>query len=406
MTDQNLSDLLDRAGERIAAGSPPLGAMIDAAAVVRRRQRTRWTGALAAVGAGAVVAVVVGGPALFPAADSRTPPQPSTQGTSPVESEPIPPGTRLVGIGHVAIAVPEEWATNAIRCGTATRPTVVVDVTVIEGCALLAPKVHDVVWLERAVNASMFVPDRDVEIDGVAAQTNEVTCSELGNGTTSCTRTVFVPSDQASFRAIAKTKERVDEILSWIRVVDDRVAVPGFHGVNDSEQDDDAGEHYRQALQAAGLAAQVNTQFVGGGKPGLILGVSPAPGTMLEPGQTVTMTEVADPRGPADLVDVEVNSVGPGNSMDYRGRTDAQLRAGTRIELELGSTIWVYGHGQGIGSLAGEISGPALALDDWREGPNYGRSWTAVARGTSELTVIITVDGERIVIGTVTVSVR
>lgn len=127
---------------------------------------------------------------------------------------------------------------------------------------------------------------------------------------------------------------------------------------------------------------------------------------MVEPGQVVTMTETAEPRGPADEVSVEVNSVGPGDSMDYHGLSDRQVRAGATIHLDLGATIWVFGYGKRIGTLAGEVTGPALTLDDWREGPNYGRSWKAVRPGTSALTITITADGKPVTLGTVTVIVR
>lgn len=102
---------------------------------------------------------------------------------------------------------------------------------------------------------------------------------------------------------------------------------------------------------------------------------------------------------------MEVNSVGPGDSMDYRGLSDEQIRAGAKIRIDLGATIWIYGQGKRIGTLAGEVTGSPLTLDDWEEGPNYGRSWKAVKRGTSTLTISITVNGKRITLGTVTVMV-
>jgi hypothetical protein len=46
-----------------------------------------------------------------------------------------------------------------------------------------------------------------------------------------------------------------------------------------------------------------------------------------------------------------------------------------------------------------------LAIDPER-GPNHGRTWKAVARGSSRLTVTIRAGGRRITLGTVTVVVR
>lgn len=400
MTDHDLANMLERSAERIPIATPPVSEMLVAAGRLRRRR----SAARAAVAAAAVVAVL-GGTALVAAQDTNpTLGRPSGPAdTQP--AEPVPAGTRLVGIGHSAIAVPEDWATNALRCGTATEPTVVVDVTAIEMCQWLSPEVFDNVWVEQGVNRRMFSPSEDFEVDGVAAQRNETTCTAYSDRVRQCSRTVFVPSANASYRAQAATKQRVEEILSWIRIVPDRVAVPGFGPANVDYQDDDAGEHYRAELEAAGLQVEVLTEPRPGFKPGYVLGVSPGPGTMVEPGEVITMTEIAEPRGPADEVHVEVNSVGPGDSMDYRGLSDEQIRAGAEIRIDRGATIWIYGQGQRISTLAGEVTGSALALDDWEEGPNYGRSWKAVERGTSTLTVSIMANGKPVTLGTVTVIV-
>lgn len=400
MTDHDLANLLERSAEHIPVGTPPLSEMLVAADRSRRRRTT----ARVAVAAAAVVAVA-GGTAVVAASDNNpslgSPDGPAD--TQPVE--PLPAGTRLVGIGHSAIAVPQDWATNALRCGSATEPTVVVDVTVIETCGLLSPEVFDNVWVEQGVNRNMFSPVEDFEIDGVAAQRDETTCVTYHARIRQCSGTVFVPSADASYRAQAATKHRVEEILSWIHIVPDRVAVPGFGPANMNHQDDDAGEHYRAELEAAGLRAKVTTEPRPGFKPGYVLGVRPRPGTMVEPGDAVSMSEIAEPQGPADEVHVEVNSVGPGDSMNYRGLGDEQIRAGAEIRIDLGATIWTYGQGHRIGTLAGEITGSALTLDDWKEGPNYGRAWKAVERGTSTITITITAHGQPVTLGTVTVIV-
>lgn len=401
MTDHDLAHLLERSADRTSVGSPPVPEMLAHADGLRRRR----TALRAAVAATSVVAVV-GGTALVTAPGTDPAPSP------PVDSPAVdlaPPGTRLVGIGHSAIAVPEEWATNALRCGEAEKPTVVIGVTAIEACLWLGAPAVDNVWLEPGLSEPLY-PAEDFEIDGVAAQRGPTTCTDADtvDGVEvprKCTATVYLPTESASYRAEAATEERVEEILSWIRVHPELVALPGYERVNSNHQDDDAGEHYRAALEDAGFVVETVTESQPGGKPGYILGVDPQPGTMAEPGDTVTITEVAEPRGPAEEVSVEVNSVGPGES-NFHGLTDAEVRAGATIRIELGATIWTYGSGRRIGTLAGEVSGTALALDDWEEGPNYGHSWVAVERGTSTITITITADGRRVEIGTVTVVVR
>lgn len=400
MTDHDVAEVLERSAERIPVGAPPVAQLLAEADRIRGRRT-----ASRAVVAAAAVAAVVGGTALVASRD--TGPQPRIdRPAATLPADPVPAGRRLVGIGHSAIAVPEDWSTNALRCGTATEPTVVVDVTAIETCLWLAPTVFDHVWVEESVNREMFDPVLDIVIDGVPAQRDETTCTPLGGRGNQCSGTVFVPAEDASYRAQAGTRERVEEILSWIRVVDDRVAVPGFGVANMDHQDDDAGEHYRRQLAAAGLRVEVVTESRPGSKGGYVLGTTPRPGDMVTPGEVIVMTEVADPAGPADEVRVEVNSVGPGDSMDYRGLSDEEIRAGAQIRIDLGATIWVHGAGKRIGTLAGEVSGTALALDEWRQGPNYGRSWQAVERGRSSLRITIAAGGKRILLGTITVVVR
>lgn len=402
MTNHDLANLLERAGERIPVGSPPVTEIeIGANRLRRRRITARATVAAAALGAVVVGTALVAGPdSVAPPGRFDDPADTQTDGGL------VPTGTRLVGIGHAAIAVPREWATNALRCGTATEPTAVIDVTVIRACGWIGRQVFDNAWLERGVNRDMFRPTEDFEIDGVAAQRDTSTCTPVGDGLRQCSGTVFVPSENASFRAQAASKQRVDEILSWIRIVPELVAVPGFGVANMDHQDEDAGEHYRADLEAAGLDVDVVSEPRPGSKPGYVLGVSPGPGTMVEPGELITMTEIAEPRGPADEVSVGLNSEGPGDSMDYRDLGDEQIRANGEIHIDLGARIWIYGHGKWIRTLEGTVAGSALTLDNWTEGPNYGRSWKAVARGSSTLEITIIADGQQIKLGTVTIIVE
>lgn len=400
MTDHDLANLPERSAERVPVGTPPVSKMLVKADLLRRRRAI----SRAAMAAAGVVAVVLG-TTLIGALDTHPRRGPVDPPAATRAADPVPAGKRLVGIGHSAIAVPEDWATNALRCGTATEPTVVVDVTVVEACAWLSPRAFDNVWVEQGVNRNLFRPVEDFEIDGVAAQRDHTTCRRYGERGSECSSTVFVPSANASYRAQAATRQGVEQILSWILMVRDRVAVPGLGQANMNHQDDDAGEHYRSQLEAAGLRVEVATELRPGFKPGYVLAVTPRPGTMVQPGDVIHMTEIAEPRGPADEVHVEVNSVGPGDSMDYRGLSDEQIRAGAHLRIDLGATIWIHGHGERIDTLAGEVSGAALTLDDWKQGPNYGRSWKAAERGTSTLTITITANGGPVTLGTVTVTV-
>jgi hypothetical protein len=406
MTDHDLTDLLDRLGERTPVGAPPTGAMLGDAARLRRR-RTAWV----AAGAAAAVAVVVGGLAAVTRGSDL-----GGEPDGPPVSQPttfVPPeGTRLVGIGHLAIAVPEGWGTNALACGTPKRDTVIID----QGAVCLAdfPRKADIESVHvypgwyGGFGTRGETATEQVEVAGEPAEQVPTTCGPEQDDVRVCRGAVYFPDEDVTFLAdssSADAREQVAEVLSWIHVVPGLVAVPGYQASDLDFQDDDAGEHYRAGLAALGLEARTITEKHPGTKAGFVLGVQPRPGTMVAAGATVTVTEVAEPEGPADEINVDLNSVGPGDSMDYRGLSDEQIRAGATIRIDLGARIWVYAFGKRVSTLAGEIDGSSLVLDDWTEGPNYGRSWRAVERGTSTITVTITADGRRIEIGTVTVVV-
>jgi PASTA domain len=398
MTDHDLSELLERLASRTSVSSPPSQEMLAAGTRARRR-RTTW----GVLGAAAAVAVVAGGLAAVTLGSEPAPVDEPAASDTPYTP---PTGTRLVGIGHLAVAVPEAWATNELRCGTPVKDTVVVDVTFIETCAFLAPEPFDSVWLREGA-PGMFEPDGEAEVDGLPAQRQATTCTDYPNDTTICRGALFVPSENASFEAQSATKRGVEEILSWIHLARGLVAVPGFQTADMDHQDDDSGEHYRTELTRLGFATQTVTRKVPGAKPGYVLEVSPGPGTMLEPGATITVTEVAEPEGPADEVSVGLNSLGPGDSMDYRSLEDAQIRAGGRVVVPLGGSVWIYPLTERPdGRIHGEVTGDALELDPRTEGPNVGRTWNAVQPGTATLTVVLDSDGRRYVIGTVTVVVR
>jgi len=408
MTDHDLSDLLERLGERSPVGPAPTAQMLADAGRSRRR-RTTWVAA-------AAVLAVVGGVAVL---GQQTGPGdgdggPATDPTSGPTRFVPPAGTRLVGVGHAAIAVPEGWGTNELHCGTPQKDTVIVDQGAI--CMALVPR-------SAGIESILVVPGwyggsgergevetQPVEIDGEAAERVPTTCRPEHDDVRVCRGAIHLPGPAVTFLAdssSADARAQVDEMLTWIHLVPGLTAVPGYQGADNDHQDDDAGEHYRAELAALGLEARTVTEKRPGMPAGYVLGVDPQPGTMLEPGATVTLTEVAEPEGPADEVNVSLSSLGPGDSMDYRGLEDAQIRAGGRVVVPLGGSVWIYPNAERTsGRIAGEVAGGALELDPRTEGPNVGRTWNAVRRGTATLTVVLDVDGRRHVIGSVTVVVE
>lgn len=280
MSEERLRDLLARA--------VPPAPEIQLPAPAHRSLPTRVL-----VMAGAAIAVLVitfGGVFLLGGDDDTSTPAPLATPLSESTEQP-PVGTRLVGIGDSAIAVPTDWATNALRCGTATEPTVVIDVVSVPSCHWSSPKVHDNVWIERGVNRQMFTPEEEFDLDGVPAERDRPRCRVVGT-TTVCTGTVHLPMVKASYRAEASSAQRVAEILSWIRIVPDHVAVPGYERLNMKHQEDDPAEHYRARLEAMGLRSETVTTRRPRLKAGYVLEVSPSPGTMVSPGEVVTVSAV------------------------------------------------------------------------------------------------------------------
>jgi hypothetical protein len=205
--------------------------------------------------------------------------------------------TRLVGLGHAAIAVPDDWATNAARCGTPIMDTVVIDVAAVPGC--LAPRPKGVESVEISEGEPYdFSPDEMFTVDGVRAQRQVTTCAAGGFGSARvCSGAVYIPSRRVSFRAEStSTAADVGRVLRRIHVLPDRVAVPGYQIVA-SDHQEHSGEKYVEALRQVGLKAQVWAGRRSAFPAGFVLDARPAPGTMLRPGAVVQVS-VAPERRP------------------------------------------------------------------------------------------------------------
>lgn len=393
MTDQHLSELLERAADRVNTGAPPTAAIVQDAGRVRRRRTLTF----ALVSAAAVV-VVAGGTTVLTNPGDNPGPQPPVASPSPA----VPSADqRLVGVGRVAIAVPQRWGTNDTQCGTPQRDTVVIDVGAIPMCLIPRPRGVDSIEITEGEPRFDFTADETLTVDGVAAQRQATTCETGYGDSTVCHATVYFPSLEVSFRAESSTgPAQVDRILEGIQMVSDQVGVPGYQRIADNQQGN-SGEKYLQALGEAGLASEVRTQKYPGIDAGYVLDVSPQPGEMVKPGSVVTVTVVAEPEGPADEVRVGM-AAGEGEE----ALEDSQIRAGGTLELAVGDRVWAYASGRRAGTLAGELDGDSLTIDNWEEGPNYPHSWVASTPGRTEVTLTITADGAPVVLGTVTVVVR
>jgi hypothetical protein len=283
MIESQLTEILERAGEQVDVGPPPIEALRTGAA--RRRRRRTW--AWSAVTVAAVVAVI-GATTVLSRGFHGADPQPPVASGSTGE---IPGGTRLVGLGHAAIAVPKNWGTNQLKCGTPTTDTVVVDFGITTLCLGLPRAGVESVEVVRGKPKPDYLADESTEIDGVPAERQRTTCSPGPiNQVPVCSGTVFIPSLDVAFQAMSSTSaEEVDRILARIVIVPDLVGVPGYRTI-DRNGHQLLGADYAELLKEAGLKAEFRTRKSPSYPAGMIFSGSPAPGTMVAPGTPVTIT--------------------------------------------------------------------------------------------------------------------
>lgn len=302
MNESQLTELLERAGERAAVGPAPIDAM-RAGAARRRRRRTAVVSLAAAVS----VVAAVGGTAMLvtpgdgsqkvPAATNGTNQPPKATNPVPTTTTEVPLTTRLVGLGHVAIEVPDGWGTNQARCGTPQVDTVLVNGWMTQLCAVARPAGVESVEVGDGEPGPVykygFTPDEQFQIDGVRAQRQRTTCQPTADGPPVCRGIVLLPSTGVWFSAESSTSAaEVDRILERIVVLPDRVGVPEQYGVT-SKDDGSSGGKYADLLRGLGLRVVTKTVNSPGYTPGELLKVEPFPGTMLLHGAKVTITVVA-----------------------------------------------------------------------------------------------------------------
>ncbi len=408
MSENEIDDLLHRHAERVRVSAPPVESMV---AAVRQRRRRTWVGAGAAAAVltvvGATVLTLSGAPGEGPDRPVATGPTGATGATGAV----TPDGFRVVGAAGIGVMVPEQWPDDDTWCGTPRSDTVVVDRGVT--CLALVPRDRGVEEVEVVRERPQdFRATTTVEVGGVTAERQATSCEEGFGGRRAvrvCRGVLWIPSHDVGVVATSSTGDderatgEVESMLQRVRLLTDQeVPVPGRHdGLDLAESAQD--EWYREQLTRAGLAVEVVTRRDPGVPAGFLLDVQPRPGTVLAPGETVTMTVAAAPQGPLDEVHVGLNSDTAGWDTDFG---EAEVRAGATVRLSVGDSIWAYAEGKRSGTLAGRLEGNSLAQDGWVDGPNHPHSWKAVRQGRTEVVLTITADGKKLEVGRVTVVVR
>ncbi|MFI5730595.1 PASTA domain-containing protein [Kribbella sp. NPDC051587] len=278
MNEAKLTELLERAGDRTAVNPPPIDAMRSGAARIRRRRTAVWS----AAGTALAVAAVIGGSTALTNNTTTVVPQP------PVAGNPVPEGMRLVGLGHVAIAVPKTWATNKLHCGTPTVDSVIVDPGPQGYC--LVPRAAGVESIELGpLPADPAEPN--AEIDGVPVAKQPEACTLVGSLTGQkvnfCSASVQIPSLKLTITAAVQGEGmEPTQMLERVFVVPDLTGVPGFQTLDlETSQ-----AKYLAALKADGLVPEIVSKPAPGVPKGSVTAVSPVAGTMVPNGSTVTVT--------------------------------------------------------------------------------------------------------------------
>jgi hypothetical protein len=281
MTEHHhLESLLEHTAGRVPVGPPPTERLVREAA----RSRRSRVATLASVAAVLLIAGGLAGAAGLGGDEPGTtgPAAPATT------SETAPPGTRLVGLGSAAIAVPDQWGTNDTRCGVPQRDTVVVDAGPVELCATARAADVDSVEITTGRARFDFTADRTLTVGDESAQRQVTTCSDEVDSLEVCVGTLRLPELGVSFRAESSTDAAaVDRLLEGVRVLDGQVGVPGWTAISDRAQER-SGEAYVDLLRRQGFRVRTLTlesDFPGG----FVVGATPAPGTVVDVGSEVVV---------------------------------------------------------------------------------------------------------------------
>jgi hypothetical protein len=267
------STLLDELWESIPTGPAPDDDLVQRGRTRRRRRRLGVAG-------GALALVVAAGVAISVI--------PRSGGHEDHLLTP-PAGTRYVGIGQVAVAVPEDWSDGDASCNAPMRDTVFFPYG--QDCVGMFHSVSSLAISAVRMNdgfAGGMTPDGRVGGHRVVARPNSAMCM-VGTGPEACLQSFGVPDLHAYFsvrvpRDEPEALDRVKAIRDSLRVLPDgQTAVPFLSA---GSLDD-----WRAALQDAGLAVRVDHHSCPptGNCVGGVVSTTPAPGNVVPTGSIVTI---------------------------------------------------------------------------------------------------------------------
>jgi hypothetical protein len=257
---------------------PDLGSLApgEALADVPRRLK-RW--GIPALAAAAVAAVVVAAVVLLPDGNGESGGVSSNPSASPSAPQ-TPPGTRLVGMGRLAVAVPEGWSTNHERCGTALSNTVIFDANRVRTCGILLRRpvsaLHIVSittplalpWIYQHLTAS--------KIDGITIQRTPTNTGHEGS-----TGALVARSEGVVMYMSSPDRAVVDSVLDSVMVL------PAGWVTIPFDPNLPLLPNEKVALEHVGLNVEITRDDLPGRSAGALIGVSPAFGSVVPVGSTV-----------------------------------------------------------------------------------------------------------------------
>ncbi|MGH3508606.1 MAG: sigma-70 family RNA polymerase sigma factor [Nocardioidaceae bacterium] len=203
-------------------------------------------------------------------------------GPSPGPGPVKPPTSRVVGMGRLAVVVPASWGTNNVRCGVAIAATVVFDSErPAEPCSYVgavaasvhfvsSTSVHAVPFLKAATSVRA--------LDGFALLTSPLSTSGQPR---MFSQAVVLPANQVLMWVQARSRAVVRRIVGSVRIVEpNHVAIP-FDANGPAQAT-------RAEIGGTGLRV-VQDEVPSSLAPGSLVGTSPAVGTVVPVGSTVTV---------------------------------------------------------------------------------------------------------------------
>jgi hypothetical protein len=266
-------------GDEVLRELPDLGSLApgEAPEDVRGRSVKRW--AIPALAAAAAAVVVISAAVLV--ADRNGESRGVSDNPSPSPSAPqAPPGTRLVGMGRLAVAVPAGWSTNHEKCGTPLSNTVNFEANGVLACAI-APRPHvsalhivsatsplALPWIYRHLAAS--------ELDGITIERTPTNTGNEGSAGALVAR-----SEGVVMYVTSPHRAVVDSVLDSVMVLPAGWTTIPFNPDLPSLSNEEL------ALEQAGLRVEITRRDLPGRSSGSLLGATPAFGSVVPVGSTV-----------------------------------------------------------------------------------------------------------------------